>query len=199
LNRLAALPNKLKKRFERVKEAMRGRIRLVDGTQGGWTVTKVTKLWEDLKQTGFTADAIVIDYDDEIECERTFKEENARRFEFAEIYRRLRRMAANLNVIVWTAAQGRRDSEGKRVITGKDAAEDISKLRKVFLGLGIGSDPDDERVKHLFVMRHKTDRSRFGVDIVSNFDHALFYDRAASRRLQIRLTRVNGRTNGIQT
>lgn len=180
LDRLAKLPNRLRKRWLRARKLVRGRIRIVDGTDGGWTVTKVEQLWEQQKREGFVADVIVIDYDDELECEKQFKGESARRFEFAEIYRKLRRLAVKLDVILWTAAQATRKGEGKRVLTMSDVAEDYSKVRKAFLGISIGSDPKVPALKVLYVMRHKDGRSRFGVEIMSNFASAIFYDAEAS-------------------
>ena len=137
-------------------------------------------MWEQQKREGFVADVIVIDYDDELECEKQFKGESARRFEFAEIYRKLRRLAVKLDVILWTAAQATRKGEGKRVLTMSDVAEDYSKVRKAFLGISIGSDPKVPALKVLYVMRHKDGRSRFGVEIMSNFASAIFYDAEAS-------------------
>lgn len=180
MNRLADLPNRLKKRFKKIKAQMRGRIQIVDGTDSNMTVSMVERIWEQKRQKGFTADVIIIDYDDELECEKPFKGESARRFEFAEIYKRLRRLAAKLDVIVWTAAQGTRGAEGKKIVTGKDAAEDISKCRKAFLAIGIGSDPEIENLKHLYVIRHRLDRSRFAVKIMSDYSSGIFYDREAT-------------------
>jgi replicative DNA helicase len=182
LNKLRTLPNRLKKRWRRASKRMHGRIKIIDGTDGGWTVTMVERAWETEKKNGFTADVITIDYDDEIECEKPFKGESARRFEFAEIYRRLRRMASKLDCIVWTAAQGTKATEGKKVITMKDVAEDFSKVRKSFLAIGIGADPKVANLKYLNVMRHRLDRSRFGVEIMSKFDSAIFYDTEATDR-----------------
>jgi len=180
LSRLQQLPNRLRKRFRRIKKQMRGRIHIVDGTEGGWTLSQIEKLWEQERQAGFVADVIIIDYDDEIECEKQFKGESARRMEFAWVYRRMRRMAAKLDVILWTAAQASRGAEGKRIVTGKDTAEDISKVRKVTFAIGIGGDPREENTKTLYVIRHRLDRSRFAVDIKTNFRCGLFYDREAT-------------------
>src|SRR5678815_5610764 len=137
LNKLNKLPRRLKKRFLRMKRTIRGKLRIIDGTEGGWTVTRIEQAWDHLRQEGFIADAIIVDYDDEIECEKQFKGESARRFEFAEIYRRLRRLAVKTNTIVWSAAQGKKEAEMKKVVTGKEAAEDISKVRKAFIAIGI--------------------------------------------------------------
>ena len=72
------------------------------------------------------------------------------------------------------------DAEGKRIVSGRYAAEDKSKLRKVALAIGIGVDPDKQHVRHLFVAAHKTDRSRFGVDVCTDYDSGIFYDRDAT-------------------
>ena len=129
-----------------------------------------------------------------MKCEETFKGESARRFEFASIYRRMRKAAVRMNVYLWTAAQTGKAAEGRKIVTGKDAAEDVSKIRKVAFAMGIGTDPDNPKIKHLYVIRHKFDRSRFGIDIVTDYDSSIFYDRDASialrraRRQQARQT-----------
>lgn len=176
LSKLRHMPKRLRKRLRKLREKIKGRLHIVDGTDGGWTVSRVERLWEQEKQNGFVADVIVIDYDDELECEKQYKGESARRFEFAEIYKRLRRMAAKLNAIVWTAAQTTKGAVGRRLITSKDTAEDFSKIRKVFLAITIGRDPDDENVRYLYIAKHRLDRMGFGVEIVSDYNSALFYD-----------------------
>jgi hypothetical protein len=178
--KLNDLPNRLKKRFRRLRKQIRGRIRITDGTMGGWTVSQIERGFEQLKQEGFTPDFIIVDYDEYIVCEKQFKGESARRFEYDDIYRRLTQLAAKLQVIIWTAAQATRNAEGKLWVTGKDAAEDISKIRKCFFAVGIGRDPESENTTGLYVCRHRGDKSRFGVTIQSNFSSGRFYDRAAT-------------------
>lgn len=184
LNRIAILPNRLRKRFERVKREMRGRIHIVNGVDEGWTVTQVERAWENERKHGFTPDVLIIDYDDEIVCEKVFKGESGRRFEFAEIYRRLRRLAARTETILWTAGQTGKAGENKKIITGKDSAEDYSKIRKVFLAIGIGRDPERNDIRYLNVIKHRTDRSHFAVEIASNYGSAIFYDREESLKLR---------------
>lgn len=179
-NRLSELPNKLKKRFRRAQKMIRGRINLVDATEGGWTVTRFRQAWEEHRQQGFIADAVIIDYDDEIEPEEKYKGDSAPRMRTADVYRRLRKMAASLNIIVWTAAQATRAAENKPLLTGRDVAEDIGKIRKASLGIGIGGTNDEPNIKWLSVLRHRLDRSRFAVEIRSDFSRGLFYDRDAT-------------------
>ena len=177
LSKLNMLPNRLRKRFARVIKQMRGRLRIIDASEGGWNVTKIERAWEQQRQQGFVADYMIVDYDDEIEAEKVFKGESGRRFEFAEIYRRLRKMTAKLDIIFWTASQAPASELGKKVV--QKAAEDVSKLRKAFLviSIGVGATADQ---KHLYVLASKLDRDKFGVDIATNFDCGLFYDREAT-------------------
>lgn len=188
MSKLNRLPNRLRRRFEEMRKLVRGRIKVVDATEGGFTMSKAEKLWEQERAGGFLADAVFIDYDEEIECEKKFTGEMARKREFEEIYKRIRRFAKKLDIIVWTAAQTKRGTAGKRVIVGDDIGEDISKAKKAFLAIGIGQDGEEENVKHLYVMRHRLDRSRFGVDVMSDFESGIAYDSEGTRKLQRRAT-----------
>lgn len=189
--RLQELPNRLKKRFRRAKAKLRGRILITDWTEEDCTIAKIERGYEVLKIRGFIPDVIVVDYDDEIKVEKEFKGESARRFEFAHMYRQMRKAAKRLDVIWWTAAQTGREGEGKKLITGRDTAEDISKIRKVALAIGIGTDPERPELKHLYVIRHRFDRSRFGVDIISDFKCSLLYDDV--KTAVFRKARINGK------
>lgn len=186
LSRLNLLPVKFKRRWKKMSQGMRGKIRIIDGTNSGWTVSQIQKAWDHERQNGFIADAIVIDYDDEIECEKQFKGESARRFEFAEVYRRLRKLAADTNTIVWTAGQTSKAGETKKIITGKDTAEDYSKIRKVFFAVGIGRDPHDtdKNLRYLNIIKNRLDRAHFYVTVMSKYNKALFYDRQATLEWQ---------------
>jgi replicative DNA helicase len=184
MSRLHKLPNRLRRRFEEMRSLVRGRIKIVDATEGGFTISKCEKLWEQERADGFTADAVFIDYDEEIECEKKFTGEMFRKREFEEIYKRIRRFAKKLDIIVWTAAQTKRGTVGKRVISGDDIGEDISKAKKSFLAIGIGTDPDMENKKHLYVIRHRLDKSRFGVDVMTDFGSAIAYDAEQTRAMR---------------
>lgn len=182
LDKLRKLPNKLRNRWERISKTLKGNIRVIDGTDGGWSVSLVEKTWHEQKRQGFTADCIIVDYDDELECNIQFKGESARRMQFAEIYRQLRKLAARLNVIVWTAAQTKQGALGRKVIGMGDLAEDFSKARKCFLAIGIGSDKEVDDLHFLHVMRNKVGRKGFIVEIVSRFEAGCFYDREATMK-----------------
>ena len=49
-------------------------------------------------------------------------------------------------------------------------------MRKSFLALTIGTDPERSDLKVLYVAKHRLDRSRFPVEIISDYSRALLYD-----------------------
>lgn len=185
VRQLVSLPNKLRKRFKRTEEILRGRIKIIDGTEGGMTVQKIEDIWEKERNRGFTADVVIVDYDDEIVPVTHYKGDAARRMEFADIYRDLRKFSARRDIYLWTAAQARRGKENQMIVSGEDAAEDISKIRKVFMCIGIGSGPADwgEDSRHLYIAAHKADRQKIGWSIMGNFTRGLFYDRQSTDRM----------------
>ena len=185
---LPELPKRLRKRFKRVKERLRGRIKIVDGTEGGITVRRIEDIYEQQRNRGFVADLIVVDYDDEIVPPVRYKGDSARRQEFADIYRALRQLASKLDVWLWTAAQAKGRTKHQMVVSGEDTAEDISKIRKVAFCLGIGDGPKDWGLnsRHLYVAAHKFDKMKVGWNIVGDFERTVFYDREATERLALK-------------
>jgi hypothetical protein len=171
--------DKIRLRFERFLRLVRSRLKIIDGTEGGISVLRIEEIWERERNRGFTADVVVIDYDDEIKPPRKLEE---RRFEFADIYRSLRTFAAQKQVIVWTAAQTGRKTENMKVITAAATAEDISKIRKATLAIGIGKGDWGENSRYLYVAAHKFDKMHVGCNIMGDFGSGIFYDREATMR-----------------
>ena len=172
--RLNDMPNKLRIRFGRFQRLLRSRLKIIDGTDGDMSVVRMEEIWERERNRGFSADVVIVDYDDEI---KPPKKQPERRFEFADIYRALRRFAAQKQVIVWTAAQTGRQTENSKVITAAATAEDISKIRKATLAIGIGKGDWGDNSRYLYVAAHKFDKMRVGCHIMGDFDSGVFYDR----------------------
>jgi hypothetical protein len=189
IKRLHELPKKLRRKFRRFKDAWRARLKIVDGTEGGITIDKIEEIWLNERNRGFSADVVIIDYDDEIMPPKKYPGENSRRMEFADIYRAYRRFVAKYDLIGWTAAQTRRVKENKKIIAGEDTAEDISKIRKVTLAIGIGQGDWGEHSYYLFIAAHKFDKGHIGWNIMSDRDRGLFYDPDATRRMQLKEAR----------
>jgi hypothetical protein len=164
----------IKERFQRFVSRVRGRIRIVDATEGGLTLPMVESVWEEQRNQGFTADVVIIDYDDEL---RSTTKRDERRYEFADIYRDMRVFAAKKQIILWTAAQTKRGTKGLQKIGGDDLAEDVSKVRKVSLAIGLGKGEWGDDSMYLWVAAHKLDKQYIGCNIMQDKERMMFYDR----------------------
>lgn len=179
LKRLTELPKTLRIRFQRFSRVLRSKLKIVDGTGGEMTVHRIEDIWERERNRGFCADAVIVDFDDEI---KPVRKQQERRFEFADIYRDLRQFAARRDIILWTAAQTGRQSEGKKIISAGAVAEDISKIRKVSMCIGIGQGDWGVNSRYLYVAAHRYDKQHVGCNVASDPDRAVFYDRIATLR-----------------
>jgi hypothetical protein len=106
-----------------------------------------------------------------------------KRFEIDKTYTALLNFIGRRDLIGWTAAQVGRKGDKKKIVDGAMVAEDIGKIRKCLLAIGIGWGEFGDNSKHLYIAGHRDGRSRFGVDIMTNYAHGLFYDREATMRL----------------
>lgn len=179
IKKLNVMPKKLRERFLLFKRLLRSKLKIVDGTERKITTATIESIWEEERNKGFTADVIIVDYDDEI---APLKKHPERRMEIADIYREIRQLASRKNVILWTAAQTKRDTGHKKQLGGDDAAEDISKIRKVTFALSLGAGDWGPDSIYLFVAAHKFDRQHVGTNIMTNRDRMLIYDREATVR-----------------
>jgi replicative DNA helicase len=177
IKKLATMRRTLKERFRFFKRLIRSRIKIYDCTERKLTVAGIEAIYEDERNKGFTADVIIVDYDDEIAPSKRNPE---RRLELADIYRDLRQLASRKNAILWTAAQTKRSTASKRILGGDDLAEDISKVRKVAMALSLGQGDWGEDSIFIWVAAHKFDRQHIGCNIMSNKNRMLIYDREAT-------------------
>lgn len=176
------------RRFPRFKRFVSNNLRLVDATgEKGLSIAQVGSDIDYMRENGFDPDAVIIDYDDEIIPVRKNQD---RRFEFAEIYRHMRKLASTKDLLLWTAAQTNSNGEGKKILVGKDLAEDVSKARKVACCIGIGAADTEwgENSNYLQVVAHKNDVQHVGCHIMGNPERAIFYDHNRTMR---KLQRIN--------
>lgn len=175
LKKLNDKPKTLRKRFALFKRIVKGRLKIYDGCDKGMTVKDIEAVYLEEREQGFLADAIVVDYDDEV---RPAKKNPERRHEIAEVYRDMRRVAARRNVLFWTAAQTQRKTEDLKILSGDKLAEDISKARKVSCLITMGQGDWGADSIHLYVAAHKFDKQHIGCTVFTNRDNMLIYDRA---------------------
>lgn len=65
-------------------------------------------------------------------------------------------------------------------ISGKEIAEDISKIRKAAFALSLGAGQWGEESLFLWVAAHRYDRQHVGGNIVTDKGRMIFYDRDAT-------------------
>lgn len=174
LEELSLDPGMVTTRFENYRDKLTAGLRIVDGTEGGLSIGQMESVWERLRSEGFDADVVIVDYDDEI---RPPLKRSDRRQEFADIYRQFREFVARRKIYGWTAAQAVRGAEGKEIIKGSDTAEDISKIRKVTLAIGIGQGEWGKDSRALNIIAHKFDDAGMFSTIWTDPARGLFYDR----------------------
>jgi replicative DNA helicase len=144
------------------------------------SVARIEQILLRERESGFRADVVIIDYDDEIVPPKKQKE---RRFEFADIYRDLRQFASRYNIILWTAAQTQRGTEHMKILSGDHLAEDFSKIRKVTMALSLGQGDWNKDSIYLWVAAHRHDKQHMGCTIMTDKDRMLIYDRERTRKM----------------
>lgn len=181
IKNLALKERLFKKRFLRFRRLIRKHLLVIDGTQEGMTVNRIEEVFLRERDQGRRCDALIIDYDDEIKPIVPRKE---RRYEFADIYRDLRRLAAKHNLIIWTAAQTQRGTEQAKMLEARFIAEDIGKIRKCTMALGLGRGDWGPDSVYLWVTAHKFDKSHVGCNIMTDRTRMMIYDEEATRQKQ---------------
>jgi hypothetical protein len=183
ISQLVSKSGLLTRRWENVRDTLKAKIKIIDATGGGWTVDKMSEVWESQRLRGFSADLVVVDYDAKIKPAVQYKGDSAMRMHSFDNYDAMGNWASRDQIWIWTAAQAKRVKD-QMIVTGDDAAEDINKLRAVGMCLGIGfSDkglqlgPDG---RYIYVAAHKFGAMGIGWPIISDLKTGTFYDREQS-------------------
>ena len=179
LKNLLIKPNTLRSRFTRYRNMIHANIRIFDGTEGGVTMRTIEQMIQKHRNEGFITDVVIIDYDEEVQALRRYKE---KRFESDEVYRNFRTMCSSYDMIGWMAAQTVRNMEDRKIVTGSNIAEDIGKIRKVTCCISMGKGDWGDNGIYLYVAAHKTDRMKIGCNIIPDLKRSLIYDRDATTK-----------------
>lgn len=167
-------------RVRRFFKIHKGRFKVIDGTHLQVTLEDLEQIWLTEKENGFVADAVIVDYAEELKASRQNKD---RRHELAEIMVGLRRFASRENLLLVTAAQTQRYTADLKVLDGDTVAEDISMIRKATCTLGLGKGEFEESDSiYIHVAAHKHDKGGFGCNIVPDKTRAVIYDAEATRK-----------------
>ena len=87
MKKLAFKSSKLKRRLRRALRKIRGRIKIIDGTDGSITIQRMEEIWENFRNQGFTADLIVCDYDEGVASSEHYKGDSGERREMMEVHK----------------------------------------------------------------------------------------------------------------
>jgi len=120
-------------------------------------------------------DLVLVDYADLMKADRYLQGfgsngDIGRRFELGEIYRELRRIAAALDLPVWTASQATREAGKKGVFTASDVGEDISKMHTADVGLCLLQPMEGEMM--LLLDKTRMGKSGIKVPVLADFSTA---------------------------
>lgn len=191
LKYLADKPKRLRRRLVKALDRLRSRIKIVDCTEGGVTVNRIEEIWETQRNKGFNARVIVIDADEGIEPLIHYKDQGGDTRESKETYNSLKRLASRIEGWVWVMAQIQRGKKGKRqmIVTGDDAATDISKVKRCALAIGIGDGPEEfgDDGRYIYIAAHRYDKQKIGWPIMGDFKRGIFYDKERTKRYLTRL------------
>lgn len=183
MKRLLEKSKKLRRRMRRRLENIRGKIRVVDATEG-MSLLRVEEIWEQFRNQGFSADVVILEGDENIEPIEHYKGDSGERRESVENHKAFKRFVAKRQLYGWITAQTKRGKSEKRkmVVTGDDAATDISKVRRAAMTVGIGDGPEEfpEDGRYIFIPAHRYDKSRVGWPIMGNYAKSIFYDKEAT-------------------
>lgn len=142
---------------EKLIHMTRGRLRLQTWppyTAGMADIVSTLNIWENLD--GFIPDMVVIDYADILRPDRQLGEE---RHMLDRIWKAMKALAQERQVIVISASQTNRPSFGSERLDAQDIAEDIRKLAHVDLLLPINQTAQEKRSRvwrlGVLVQRHE--------------------------------------------
>lgn len=184
IKRLVDKEKRLRKRMRKALQRIRGHIKVIDGTDGNITIARMEEIWENFRNQGFTADVLIVDYDEGVVPPEKYKGDSAERQEMRDIYKEFKSLLARRDLYGWIMAQTTRGKPGQRkmIVTGDDAATDISKVRRCALCLGIGDGPEEwgDDSRYIYIAKHRYDRPKRGFAIMGDFERSMFYSEEAT-------------------
>ena len=183
MKRLMDKSKKLRRRMRRRLEIVRGRIKIIDATEG-MTIQRMEEIWEQYRNQGFVADVVIAENDEGITPPEHHKGDGGERREMMEVHKEFKHFVAKRMLYGVITAQTRRGKSGQRkmIVTGDDAAIDISKIKRAGMGIGVGDGPEEfgDDGRYIYIPIHRYDKSRIGWPIKGNFSKAIFYDKEAT-------------------
>src|SRR5580704_14748065 len=114
MKKLMDRSSRLKRRMRKKLMHIRGKIKVIDGTEGGINVHRIEEIWENYRNQGFAADMLLVDADEGLDPIEHYKGEDNERKESIANYKALKRLAAKTDTWVVVCAQTTRGKSGQR-------------------------------------------------------------------------------------
>jgi hypothetical protein len=176
--------DKFKKKFKRIKNLIHSKIKIIDGTEGGWSVARMEDEWNRLRNKGWIADATFCDYDEEVDPPIKYgKDPSALRLQLSDIHKEFRRYISRTNQYGWMLCQTNRGADGRKWLSKRHIGEDYSKLKKTHCAIGIGDGDWGDNSKFVQIIASKNDKMKIGWNIMTDFERGTFYVRDATLKM----------------
>lgn len=135
-------------------------------------VTKVSQIENyirSLERKGFYPDVVIVDYAGLLKPDTVV---DSRYEEIGSVYVELRSMAQRMNLLVWTAHQGNRESMGKKIVTMKDLAESFKPAMHSDLLLAICQTEKEQvrNIARLFSMKVRGGRAHMEFNVKLDYE-----------------------------
>lgn len=169
----------LKELFGSYQRLVNAKLHIIDGTEEKYTVAMVERAILDQRSQGFMPQALIIDYDDYLVSTTHMRD---RRQEVDQVYRDLKTLGAQYNLITWTAAQTQRNTSKLKVLSGDKVADDIGKIRKCTIAISMGKGELGDDSFYLWVAKHKFGKSNVGCSIIPDLESQTIYDHEVTRK-----------------
>ena len=134
---------KVKDRVMEVKQKHRAGKLIIKRFSSDGTTIPIIKAWIKAYQEMYAInfELIVVDYIDEIESTKNLGIWDAQ----ADVAKTMHSMLVDFNIPGWTATQGKKESNDKRLLVFDDCGGSVAKLKKAQLIISIGADLDQKR------------------------------------------------------
>jgi replicative DNA helicase len=118
------------------------------------------------QQRGFVPDILVVDYADLMKIDAA-----SLRIDTGRLYRELRGLAVTRNMALATATQGNRDSEGAKLVTSSNVAEDWSKIGTADMILTYSQTAQEHALglARIFVAKFRDSQDKFIALVSQNY------------------------------
>lgn len=179
------------------KEMINNNVKILKLNTGEITATDIKNKINKLKNEGFKADLVIVDYFECLVCERGMSRDDITTREGSTM-RKFETMAEELDVAMWIPTQGNRDSISAELVTNDKVGGSIRKnqIAQVVLSVTRGVDGIKNKRAVLTILKNRTGQAGLTLnnvwfdngtctiktDNIVEFDDALAYNEYAERK-----------------